>query len=181
LASLALAFHSRKARAAGFVPANLQAQLIVRVAAFDRNFAARAGATALVFIVQKPGDADSVRLASAVNKSMDEEGDIAGKPKNVEVVTFGDAAGIGSLCKKRKPAIVYFSTGFENDLPGIANALDGVDVLTFGATATHAEKGTVVGFDLDEGKPKLVVNLARAKAQNVSFKPGLLKLARIVA
>ena len=40
--------------------------------------------------------------------------------------------------------------------------------------------GAVVGFDLEEGRPKIVVNLKRAKAQNVDFKAELLKFARIV-
>ena len=79
-----------------------------------------------------------------------------------------------------EPAAGTSGFSLEGDLPAIAAALNGVDVLTYGATAAHAAKGTVVGFDLEESKPKLVVNPARAKAQNVSFKAELLKLARLV-
>jgi hypothetical protein len=62
----------------------------------------------------------------------------------------------------------------------VAAALAGADVLTVGTTARHAENGAVVGIGLEEAHPKLVVNLARAKAQNVSFKAELIKLARVV-
>jgi hypothetical protein len=65
-------------------------------------------------------------------------------------------------------------------MAAVAKALAGVDVLTVGATAAHAERGAVVGFDLEEGSPKIVANLAQAKAQNVAFRSELLKLARIV-
>lgn len=171
---------TRRALAAESVPANLQAQLVVKVAAFDRNFAARAGATAKIVIVQRAGDADSTRLASAVAKTLGELGDVAGKPKQIEVVAFAGAQAIADRVKNGHLAIVFFSLGLEGDLPAIAAALNGVDVLTYGATAAHAAKGTVVGFDLEESKPKLVVNPARAKAQNVSFKAELLKLARLV-
>ncbi|MBI2389576.1 MAG: YfiR family protein [Deltaproteobacteria bacterium] len=171
---------SRLARGAASVPPNLQAQLVVKVAAFDRNFAARAGATALVLAVQRGGDNDSTRLASAVVKSLGDLGDIAGRPKQVEILTFASATALADRIKKNKVAIAYLSTGLDDELPQVASALVGVDVLTYGATGGYASKGTVVGFDLEESKPKLVVNVARAKAQNVSFKAELLKLARIV-
>lgn len=176
----ALALVAGRARAGAVVPAKLQAQLVIKVAAFDRNFAARAGAKALVLVVQKAGDNESTRLASAVATALGELGDVAGKPKQVEVVTFAGAAALGDRVRKSKAAIVYFSTGLEGDLPAIAAALKDADVLSYGASAEQAEKGAVVGFDLEEGKPKLVVHNARAKAQNVSFKAELLKLARLV-
>jgi hypothetical protein len=178
LAGLALA--SRDAIAAELVPASLQAQLIVKVAAFDRNFAARAGATALVLIVQRSGDADSTRLAGAVAKSLGDLGDMAGKPKQIEVLSFAGAAALADRVKKAKAAAVYFSTGLDDEMAAIAGALQGADVLTYGAVAAYAQKGAVIAFDLEESKPKLVVHTARAKAQNVSFKAELLKLARIV-
>jgi hypothetical protein len=166
--------------AAGLVPANLQAQLVVKVAAFDRNFAARAGATALILVVHKGGDTDSSKLAASVEKALGELGDVGGKPKKVETIAFPGAAALAAKVKGGKVAIVYFSSGLEGELGGVAGAMQGLDVLTFGASGAHAEKGTVVGFDLEEGKPKLVVNQARAKAQNVAFKAELLKLARLV-
>lgn len=180
LPAAAFALVARRALAGAAVPAKLQAQLVVKVAAFDRNFAARAGAKALVLVVQKAGDNDSARLASSVATALGELGDIAGKPKQVELISYAGAAALGDRVRKGKAAIVYLSTGLEPDLASIAAALKDTDVLSYGASAEHAEKGTVVGFDLEEGKPKLVVHNARAKAQNVSFKAELLKLARLV-
>jgi hypothetical protein len=170
----------RRAHAAVVVPANLQAQLIVKVSAFDRNFGARAGDTALVYVVQQAGDAESERLAAAVVTTLGGLGDIAGKPKRIESIAYEGPGRLADRCRTSRPAVVYFSSALEGDMASIASALSGVDVLTFGATAAHAERGAVVGFDLEEGKPKLVVNVTRAKAQNVSFKAGLLNLARIV-
>jgi len=37
-----------------------------------------------------------------------------------------------------------------------------------------------VGFELEEGKPKLYVNVRVAKAQNVDFRAELLRLVKLV-
>src|SRR5688500_16100836 len=50
------------------VPADLQAELLSKLAAYDRNFSARAGATASVLIVTKAGNPRS-SLSAAVMKS----------------------------------------------------------------------------------------------------------------
>ncbi len=162
------------------VPPKLQAQLIAKIAAFDRNFAPRAGANALILVVSKPGDAESSQLAQQLASELRDGGDVGGAPKTVEVVAFAGAGPLAASCRERKAAIVYLSAGLERDATPLAAALAGADVLTFGATGAHAESGTVVGFDLEGGKPKIVVNLAAAKAQNVSLRAELLRLTRIV-
>ena len=168
------------ARADAPVPARLQAQIIGKLASFDRNFAHRARGNALILIVQKPGDADSAQLAQQMAAAFNGLGDVGGVPKTVEIVPFSTATALAATCKSRNVALVYLSTGLERDVAPIAAALAGGDVLSVGASAAHAERGTAVGFDLDGGKPKLVINLTAAKAQNVALKADVLKLARIV-
>ncbi len=162
------------------VPAKLQAQLIGKIAAFDRNFAARAGATALVLVAFKPGAAESEQLAQQVSGELRGLSDVGGVPQAVETVQYASAAALAETCRSRKAAIVYLSAGLEGEAGAVAGALAGGNILSVGATAAHAERGMVVGFDLDGGKPKIVVNLTVAKAQNVALKAELLRLARIV-
>ena len=57
---------------------------------------------------------------------------------------------------------------------------DGKSVLSAGALAKYTERGTVLGFDLVGGKPKLLVHLARAKRQNVELSSAVLKLMRVI-
>jgi hypothetical protein len=82
--------------------------------------------------------------------------------------------------KSRKAAIVYLSADLDHDAAAVAAALAGGDVLSVGATGAFAEGGTVIGFDLVGGKPKIVANLAAAKAQHVSLKAEFLRLTRVV-
>lgn len=179
LVLLAIALVASTARAEVSVPARLQAQLAAKVASFDRNFAARAGANALILIVQK-SDADSASHAQQVAVALRELGDVGGVPKTVEVVPWTGAAALAATCKSRRVALVYLSAGLDADAGGIAAALAGADVLTVGATGAHAERGAVIGFDLDGGKPKIVINRSAARAQHVEIRAELLKLARIV-
>lgn len=177
---LAVLFLASRAHAEVSVPAKLQAQLIAKVASFDRNFARRAGGNALVLIAVRPGDPESAQLAQQVAAALVELGDVGGVAKTVEVVAFTGAAALAETCKSRRVALVYLSAGLDREAGGIAAALAGGDVLSIGASGAHAERGAVIGFDLEGGRPKIVVNQAAAKAQNVALKAELLKLARIV-
>lgn len=169
-----------RAHAEVSVPARLQAQLIAKVASFDRNFAARARGNALILIVVRPGDPESAQLAQQVAGALQDVGDVGGVAKTVEVVSFTGAIALAETCKSRKVALVYLSAGLDRDAGGIAAALAGGDVLSVGASGAHAERGIVIGFDLEGGRPKMVVNQGAAKAQNVALKAELLKLARLV-
>jgi hypothetical protein len=182
LASIAGAFTllARRAHAEGSVPLSLQAQLMGRLGSFDRNFALRAGTLARILVVHKAGDDESSRVATNVGRDLSELHDVGGLAAHVQVEPYADGPTLASRCRTQKVAMIYFSTALEGDIAAASAALAGVDILTVGATASLADSGAVAAFDLEEGRPKIVVHLARAKAQNVAFKAELLKLARIV-
>lgn len=165
---------------AGLVPLSLQAQLVARLGGFDRNFATRAGATANVLVVSRAGDADSKIDAHGFARALSGLGNLGGAPMHLEEAELGDPAALAQRVRAQHLALVYFSSGLEGDMPRVAAALVGVDVLTVGSTAQHAEKGAVVGFDLEEARPKIVLNMKSARAQSVVFKAELMKLARIL-
>ncbi len=168
------------ARADVTVPVHLQAQLVSKIGAFDRNFAARAGDSARVLVVERSGDDDSIDVGTHFARALEDVHKIGATVAEVEVLAFTTAASLAEHCRTQKVSVVYLSTRLDADVGLIANALSGVVVLTVVASAAYAARGTVVGFDLEEGKPRIVINLGRAKAQNVSFRAELLKLARLV-
>ncbi len=168
------------ARADASVPHQLQAQLVGKLASFDRNFQTRAAGTARILVVRKAGDAESARVADNLARALVALRQVGGMPTQVDVEAFPGAPGLAERCRAGKIAIVFFSTGLEGEMAAAGAALAGADILTVGTTASDASRGAVVAFDLEEGRAKIVVNLARARAQNVSFKAELLKLSRIV-
>jgi hypothetical protein len=160
------------------VPVRLQSVLIGKVAAFDRAFQTRSGSTARLVVVHKGGD--STRIGNQMASALDEMQDIAGLRKSVEMLDWSSPAALASAVRARSTALAYLSVGLEADASAIADALAGADVLTVGATGLIAERGACVGFELEEGKPRMYVNLRVAKAQKVDFRADLLRLAKLV-
>ena len=171
---------ARRARAADVsVPIGLQSELIAKIAAFDRAFRARSGSTARLIVVHKSGG-DSARIGDQMATALKGTPAIAGLPKTVERLQWSGAMALQAAIRARPTALVYLSVGLEVEAAATAVALAGTDVLTVGATGAIAERGACVGFELEEGKPKIYVNLRVAKAQNVDFGARLLRLVKLV-
>jgi hypothetical protein len=170
---------SRRTNAAEVsVPVGLQSILIGKIAAFDRGFPARSGQKARIIVVQKGGD--STRIGRQMANALDGMPDLAGLPKSVETREWESAAALAVAVRDHPTALVYLSMGLEAEAPAIATALVAVDVLTVGATGVIAERGACVGFELEEGKPRLYVNLRVAKAQKVDFRAEFLRMVKLV-
>ena len=106
--------------------------------------------------------------------------DIGGVPIHVAATEFTDADALVRRCRTERIAVLYLTVGLEGDMLRLSAALANADVLTVGTTARHAENGAVVGFALEEARTRLVINLRRARAQNVDFKAEVLALARLI-
>lgn len=161
------------------VPPKLQAELLAKVAGYDKNLAARAGDKVHVLIVQKPGDESSASVAAHMQRELQGLGDVGGLPHDEAITAWAGADALAQTIKTSRIAIVYFSSGFRDDVDAIAKALGSADVLSAGAVADYVPKGVVLGFDLVSGKPKLLVNLPQAKKQNVAFRAEVLKLMKV--
>jgi len=162
------------------VPVELQAELFSKVAAYDRNFAARAGSNALVILVSKGSDAKSSLFASSLKSELGRIQRVGGVPHRERIVNYESADKIATLVKSEHVAAVYFAPGLINELDAVKTALSGLDVLSVGAVPEYVPRGNVVlGFDLVSGKPKILVNLPQANKQNVKFRADVLKLMKV--
>jgi hypothetical protein len=169
----------RRASAADVsVPVGLQSELIGKVAVFDRAFKARSGPKARLIVSHKGGD--SARLGHQMANALKEMRDIAGLPKTVETLEWSSPEALASAVRARPTALVYLSVDLEDQAAAIAAALAGTEVLTVGATGGIARRGACVGFELEEGKRTIYVNLRAAKAQKVDFRAELLRLVKLV-
>jgi hypothetical protein len=161
------------------VPVTLQAQLLAKVAEYDKNFAARAHDKAHILLLTKPGNADSVHVASQMETALSRIDQIAGLPHDESIVAYPGAGELANLCKTRQAAIIFFGPGFRDDVDAIREALAGVDVLSAAAIPDYVPAGIVLGFDVVSGRPKLLVHLTQAKRQNVMLRAEALKLMKV--
>jgi YfiR/HmsC-like len=162
------------------VPPRLQASLIARVAPFDRSLAARARSKVLLLVAVRRGDAGSRQVAAEVIEALKAEHEIVGLPLSVEAVEAGEVGELVQEIHARHPAILYLATGFSDDAPALAAALDGEDILTMTAESAAVRGGICVGFDLVSGKPRVLVHLQQSKRQHVNFQAALLHLSKVV-
>jgi hypothetical protein len=161
------------------VPVALQAELLAKVAGYDKNLPARAGEKVHIALLEKSGNADSARVVAQMASALDPIGPIADLPHDQVVVRWAGAAALATLIHEKHVAIVFVSPGFSEEIGAIRAALDGIDVLTVSAVPDHVPRGIVLGFDLMSGKPKLLVNLTQARKQNVALKAQVLKMMRV--
>lgn len=162
------------------MPVGLQAELLAKVAPYDKNFAARAGDRVHVLVVTRAGDADSERISNHITAALRELKDIGGLAHDEAAMSYSGAKALADTVKARRIAIVYLTPGLSADVEAIRDALSGVSVLTVSGVTDHVARGAVLGFDLVSGKPKLVCNLGQAKKQDVAFKAEVLKLMRVI-
>ena len=161
------------------VPVSVQAELLAKIVAYDRNFISRAGDHVDVLILTKAGDGRSQRVGAQMQSALAGVGDFVGLPHSEFIGVFSNAAEVVAACKSKSFAIVYVTPGFEDDILGIAGGLSGTSVLTVSTVPGYVQKGIVLGFDSVSGKSKLLVNLTQARLQDVAFKAELLKLMRV--
>jgi hypothetical protein len=161
------------------VPIELQAELLAKVAAYDRNMTARAGDRVQVLLLTNQGDAESARFAARMQLALSSIAQIGGLPHDERIAPFTSAADLAQQCRTRHIAIVILAPGLGDHVTAIRDALNGVDVLSVASVPDYVQQGVVLGFDVVSGKPKLLVHLTQARRQHVELRAEVLKLMRV--
>jgi hypothetical protein len=173
-------FWARASRAqATRVPGDMQVELLAKLVGYDRNFKARSGDTVRLAILVKPRSAESEMAANVVKAAMGRIDRIGGLPHQETVWAYDSAASVANRCRSEHVTIVYVSDGFDDELDDLRSALTGVDVLTVAAVPEYVPRGLVLGFALEGGKSRMLLNYGQAKLQGIAFASGVLKLMRI--
>jgi hypothetical protein len=165
-------------RAADHVPVRVQAELLVKVAAYDERLVARPGERQ-VLLFMSPDHIDGEAMVKLMRSELGAFARIAGKPHKEELVRYQSPAALAEIVKQKNAAIAYFAPGLGASIAAIASALNGIQVLTVAALPEYVKLGAVLGFDLVSGKPKLLVHFEQARRQGVAFTPELLRLAKV--
>ena len=161
------------------VPPAIEANLLAKLEAYDKNFASRAGDTARVLLVVKPDSAKSELAAADMKSALARVDLVGGLPHQETVVPYAGAAALAQRCRDERVAVVFLTPGFDDDVEAIRTALSDGNVLTVGTVSTYVPKGIVLGFELEDGKPKVVINLEQARRQRVNFTSDVLRLMTV--
>lgn len=162
------------------VPVPLQMDLLLKVAGYDRNLPARARGTVRLLILTKRDDSRSKNVGEQAARALSGK-DVKGMPTEIVTQTFADGAALTERVREGRVSILYAAPGFgPRELLTIARSLAGLNVLSSGALAHFVDTAVALGFDLVGGKPKLLVNVRRAREQGVDLSSQVLKLAKVI-
>ncbi|HSO40719.1 MAG TPA: YfiR family protein [Labilithrix sp.] len=168
-----------RSAAADEMPAATQAELITRLAAYDRNMKARAGERVNIVVVVKPGDGDSERAGAQLVSALGRCDQVGALPHAASTIGYAGATGLLAACKANRTAVAVLTPALASEVEALGTALDGADLLTIAPSADMTRRGVVLGFELVSSRPKLFINLAQAARQNVSMPSELLKLMTV--
>jgi hypothetical protein len=171
---------ARRAAADGIaVPIRLQAELLAKVASYDRNFVTRTGGRVRTMLLMKQDDPESGRAAAEMKSALASIPVIGALPHDEELATYSDSAALAEMCRARKVSIVYLAPGFSQHVDTMREAMGDLNLLTVGSVAEYVPHGIVLGFDLVSGRSKLLVNLTQARRQGIEFRAEILKLTKV--
>ena len=161
------------------VPVDLQVQLLDRIVRYERSFAAQTSPVR-VLVVTRPSSPESVRVSAQLVARLRHSGRLGGRPMTVEATLFTNAGALATTARSSSARLVYLAPGLAADVPAIGSGLVGLDLITVSAVGSDVDRGIVLGFELVSSRPRVVVHLAAARAQNLQFSAQFLRLARVV-
>jgi hypothetical protein len=162
------------------VPASVQAELVAKLASYDKNFATRSGDRVRIMIVTMRGDADSTHMGGQLRAAFAEMDRVGGLPHEELMAEYSDPPTLASTCRNQHVAIVYLTAGMFHEVEAIGKALEGVSILSVGAVGGYSSKGAVIDFFTEGGKPKIALNLAQARRQQVALAPEVVRIMRVI-
>lgn len=161
------------------VPAGLQAELLSKLANYDRSFKDRAGDRVRTVVVVHADQAASKLAAATIKTALSQLDTFGGLPHEETVLPYQNAAALAAHCRANHIAVVYVTPTFDGEVAAIREALAGVDVLSVAAVPENVKDGVVLGFELASGKPKILLNLPQSRRQNVQFRAEAMKLMEV--
>jgi len=162
------------------VPVDLQATLLAKVVPYDRNLPERAGDRVHTLLVGKSKDPTSMPFVRQMHQALGDIDHFGTFSHDEQIVEFAGATALVERCRAERISIVYLGPGLHDDIDSIRTAVEPLSILTVAANPEEVLRGVVLGFDLVQGKPKLVLHLPQARKQHVNLSADLLKLMRIV-
>jgi hypothetical protein len=161
------------------VPINLQLELLQRTLRYERAFASER-TPVVVLVVSRGGAAESVRVASQFVAGLRRAGSLGGRTTSVTSATYTTPAALRSAIGASHARVVYLSASLGRDVTPMTAALSGLGVVTVSSVGADVARGAVLGFELASSRPRIVVNLAAARAQRLQFNAQFLRLARVI-
>lgn len=162
------------------VPIALQVELLDRLLWYERSLQKSPDAPVTVLVLVRDGNKESARTAAQLEAQLARVKSLGGRRFSRRTVVFATAEQLQQTVRTQTPYLLYLAQGFEDLVGPIAKALQGTRALTVSAVGTDVGRGAVLSFELSSSKPRIVLDLRRARAQQMDFSAQLLRIARVI-
>jgi hypothetical protein len=162
------------------VPIALQVELLARLLWYERGLQKSDGKEVVVLVVERRGDPDSKLTAAQLTAQLERIKELGGKVVSHTRVSYESAAQLARVIEQRRPYLVYWSKGLAGVSKELAVQLQSRALLTVSSDGYDPSHGTVLGFELESSKPRIVLNLKQARLQKLDFSAQVLRVVRVL-
>jgi hypothetical protein len=158
------------------LPVTLQAQLLQKTATYITSL--QPGESGAVKVLVLFTGAAPSRATEGLAGALNQVGQL-GKFKSE--AKLAPISSLKTALAAEKPQVLWVPSELdEKGIDAVIEACGQSPIVTVTSAAAHVKQGIILGFDAVEAKPRILVHLKQARAQNVVFLSGLLLHSVIV-
>lgn len=162
------------------VPVALQAELLSRLLWYERGLQKSQQKELRAIIIERARDPASSLAAAQLEAQFKQGKTLGGKRVLHRRVVFESAEQVGRVAQEDRAYLACLTPGLSGVAADLAKVLSARGVLSVSTQGADTAKGIVLGFELASGKPRIVLNLAQARAQKLDFSAQFLRVVRVV-
>jgi hypothetical protein len=156
------------------------ASLLVRVAQFDRAFDAKSQDGLVIGVLFQGTNPASVQEKDEFSAAMSaiEFRDAQDRP--VDIVEIQADRALGSSLDAAGVDVLYVAQLLDVDLRWLTDSTRSRGILTFTSQTGYVEQGLAVALEPGHPEPRILINLTAVDSEGSDFRPGLLKMAKVI-
>lgn len=162
------------------VPIEEQASLFASVVRFDRGMGARSEDGITVGVFYQPTHPPSVQAKDGFSQALETLGLQDPKGQAIRIVPIEMGPDLPSRLETAEIDLLYVTPIEGLDILSLSAATRRLGILSFSGIPEYAELGLAVALDTEGERHRILINLAAAEEERSNFRPGLLKMARII-
>jgi hypothetical protein len=148
------------------VDVDLASKIIVKIMLLDQDLQKKTGGKLQIGVIGSPQAVEAfTRLkGSAVDKDAS--------------VSISDVIAYDSMPPASKPTLIFVGEGADPAV--VTKYTRGNQILSVTNVASFVERGVTLGIELENNKPKVLLNLTSSESEGLNWDPKILKISRTI-
>jgi hypothetical protein len=162
------------------VPVALQVELPSRLLWNERGLQQSLQKEVRALIIERARDPVSGLAAAQLAAQLEQVKALGGKRVVQRRVIFESPEQVGRVVQEQRPYLAYLTPNLAPVTAELSRVLAARGVLSVSTQGADTGRGVVLGFELESGKPRILLNLVQARAQKLDFSAQFLRVVRVV-